>query len=1503
MNLRSFTSFFLLLACTTLRAQVPAILFSENKNQWQQSVLYRAQLYGGLMYAEKNCLTYQFYDTQAAHSHAGLQDEELELSHEELQASLEEFTKFGTQSLIERKKLERNQHHQEHEHNAAQVKKSHAYKVYFVGMNAGVIVQAYEREAGVENYFIGNNPKTWARNVASYKKIQYKDIYKHTDLYMYDAHGTLKYDFVVYPGGNPTKIKLRYDGVKRLHIDQSGNLTITTSVNSVVEQKPFAFQIIAGDTVEIPCSYSLQGFELSYNVASYNKNYTLFIDPELIFSTYTGSTSDNWGFTATYDHNNNVYAGGIVESFGYPVNTGAMQTNYGGGSWDVGIIKYDPSGSKRLYATYLGGTSAEMPHSLIVNSKNELLILGTTGSANFPTRGAIQSTFAGGKSIIYDNTIDFSNGVDMFVARLSADGSQLLSSTFMGGSGNDGLNYDGEYDLEYGNGYLYYNYGDGARGEIMVDNHDNVYVASTTFSQNFPTKNAFQSTSGGSQDGVVFKLNAAMTNLEWSSYIGGSDKDAAYSITIDNDDNVFVTGGTCSPAMKVAFNGFIPSRIGGTVDAFLIKLNQSGNFQAGTYFGSNRYDQAHFVRSNSLGNIFLFGQTTATGSTLIYNAKFQQPGSGQFLASFSNDLSSLNWSTVFGSGIGTPNITPTAFEVDICNRIYLAGCGREWPDPSKNIGWYFDDHFGYMRYDGAGWRMVQGTKNMPITPNAYQDYTDGKDFYIMVIDDDANALEYATYFGEINYGGIVSYDGLYYTNIPCSASGRDHVDGGTSRFDSKGYVYQSACASCGGCQQFPTAPKPGAWSTSNNSSNCNNAVMRFFIDFGLLIADFELPEVTCSANELTFTNKTRHHYSNPDLHYEWNFGDGTPISTDENPTHIFANPGEYVITLLVRDESSCNLEDTISKKLVIAEQIAYETLPAKSICAGETIEIGIPNEYDPLYNYSWNPSEGLSAPNRPQSEATPGETTDYELTVGTNWCKTIYKQSVNVFTNDYHIVKLEVTQNGVVHNPVCSGEAFTVTAYTSAPTKRYIWSTSPTFNPIINADFSQNSITFMPAGNTVRYYVRTLSEYCDFYDEAMVEITVSHNDIESFGDAFICQGETTTIGVNNLYPSNSMTYSWSPQHFIVSGAQSSQAVVKPTESTYFKIYARNQDGCVKTDSVYVEVNDLRVETIANTPISCYGAHDASIVVTHFGGVAPHTYLWNDGSDLTAKTNIGKGTYSIMITDDMGCYANEVFEVTEPQPIVIQNIATAHVSCEAACNGHIELSITGGTEPYTIQWNNGKKTAALHNICTGNYAAEVSDAHNCPAVSTQRITIAVDARLPLLNATAEKYMVYKGQKIQLSAIETPQDGVQYMWTPMIWIENAYSHRATANPQQSYSYTVHATDQYGCENTDTIHLQVVEWDCSKEFIFVPTAFTPNNDGVNDLFEIKSGAISELEFAIYDRWGEKLFETTNLNAQWDGKYKGKPLEPQVLVYYIHARCIDNREFKDKGNITILK
>ena len=127
--------------------------------------------------------------------------------------------------------------------------------------------------------------------------------------------------------------------------------------------------------------------------------------------------------------------------------------------------------------------------------------------------------------------------------------------------------------------------------------------------------------------------------------------------------------------------------------------------------------------------------------------------------------------------------------------------------------------------------------------------------------------------------------------------------------------------------------------------------------------------------------------------------------------------------------------------------------------------------------------------------------------------------------------------------------------------------------------------------------------------------------------------------------------------------------------------------------------------------------------------------------------------------------------------------------------------------------------------------------------------------------------------------------------------------TPDVELQIDFKVTATDRYGCRNTDTVHLISAEWVCDKPFIFVPTAFTPNNDGKNDVIQVNSGVLSDLNFAIFDRWGEKIFETTSTNEAWDGTYHGKLLGPQVFVYYLKGTCLNGEKFEEKGNITLIR
>ncbi len=810
---------------------------------------------------------------------------------------------------------------------ARRLRTHHAYRMRFVGATP-TLPTGYDRAEGYSNYFLGDDPSRWRSNVGSYASARYDGLYPGVALEIYGGRNALKYNFIVDAGADASAIVLEYEGVDGISVNREGNLVVKTSVRDVVELKPYVYQEFGKKKVEISGKWKVKkgenGWRVWIELGEYDHERNLVIDPVLIFSTYTGSTADNWGTTAAYDSEKNVYTAGLVFGVGYPVSTGAyMETP--GGSVDVGIFKFDSTGQQRLYATYLGGSSADMPHSLFVNSFDELIVLGTTGSTNFPTTsGAYQTQHGGGEQIDYEgSTIRYAAGSDIFVSRLSADGSSLQASTYIGGSGNDGLNFRNYYNpgphnnysyavLMNGNDSLYYNYGDGARGEVITDNLNNVYVGSTTMSSDFPTTvGALQPTHRGRQDGVVFKLDHNLHTLLWSTYMGGNMDDAVYSIDVDSSYNLLVCGGTNSVNFPTTEGAWQTTYGGGNADGFVSKISYNGDrLMASTFVGKRFYDQLYFVRASRRNEVFLFGQTQPMGSSdLIFNAGYSVYNSGMLLMRMQPDLSDRVWSTCFGTP-GRINLSPTAFAADICNRVYAAGWGRD-----------------FVNYNGVQW-YTDGTWGMETTGDAYQDSTDGQDFYIISLDAAANTLEYATFFGELHDTS------RYY-------GGGDHVDGGTSRFDRLATLYQSVCASCWGTQGFPTTAN--AWSDSNRSTNCNNALFRFNVTEDFPVAEFVPPTTGCAPYSVTFRNTGR------GTSFVWDFGDGN-TSTERNPSHTYTTGGIYTITLIARMAGGCADADTQRHTLHVIGNEGHRFDPLIS-CAGDRIQIGLNPQIGATYQW------------------------------------------------------------------------------------------------------------------------------------------------------------------------------------------------------------------------------------------------------------------------------------------------------------------------------------------------------------------------------------------------------------------------------------------------------------------------------------------------------------------------------------------------------------------------
>ncbi len=802
------------------------LLFEENKGQWNKNVLFKLELKNIEMYYENSSITVQLYDFH-------------ELLSNNHPKSMEKIISDKSTAYY------------------------HSYNVDFVNANKNVAHKGLRPEETYHNYFIGNDPQKWASNVQLFENIGYGNLYNGIDLRMYSQDLRPKYDFIVKAGADVSLIAMKYTGTDGMKISNE-NLIVSTSLGIITEQKPYAYQSINGKMQEVVCNYILKDNTVTFDFPNgYDKNFELVIDPVLIGSTYSGSTADNWGFTATYDNSSNMYAGGIVAKVGYPVTTGAFQTTFGGGGvggswpspWDIGITKYDNLAKTQIFATYLGGSENDYPHSMVVNANDELYVYGKTYSTDFPVTTNAYDITANGKA-------------DIIVTKFNSTGTSLLGSTYIGGVNDDGVNFDA-YEPTFGG--LKFNYGDDARGEIIVDQNNDCYIASCTMSTDFPvTAGAYKTTfAGGGQDGCVFKLNSDLSVLTWSTYLGGSADDACYGLALDNNNNVYTAGGTLSTDFPVTA-GVLKSTYSGSIDGFVsIIKNDGSKLNASTFMGTASYDQCYFVQSDKMDNVYVYGQTKGVYPTTP--GVYMSSKGGLFIHKLNSTLTTTVFSTIIGDGINTsPNISPSAFLVDNCENIYISGWGGKC---------------------NAGIKGGQGnTTGLPVTPDAFQSTTDGCDFYLMSLSKNAATIIYATFFG-----GTAS----------------EHVDGGTSRFDKRGVVYQSVCAGCGGTSTFPTSTP--AWSKTNKSSNCNNAIFKI---------DFQTPNVVALASTIgvigcvpltyTFINSS----TKPST-YEWYFGDGSPVDTATAPSHVYYKGGTYNVKLIAKNPLSCNGVDSATVQVIV----------------------------------------------------------------------------------------------------------------------------------------------------------------------------------------------------------------------------------------------------------------------------------------------------------------------------------------------------------------------------------------------------------------------------------------------------------------------------------------------------------------------------------------------------------------------------------------------------------
>ena len=1058
--------------------------FVENKGQWPEAILFKTKFHGGNLWIQQQKFLFHLQDfSRLQELHRKPQDSEEEIRHQQMLVHLN----FPTANKV------------------SQIEKTNKTNAYY-------------------NFFIGNDPSKWASDVYGYSEAILKEFYNGIDLKLIEQKEELKYEFHVQPGADPKAIIFNYGGVKKVSVSKSGELIVETAMGKIIEQKPYSYQVINGRIKEIPSSFVVNGNDVQFKLGSYDTRYELVIDPVLIFATYSGSVTDNFGMTATYGYDGTAYSAGIIYGNQYPtpdplawdVNSNITVPSTNVATTDAFISKYSADGTTMLWTTFIGGgdnvQGTETSHSLICDQNNNVYLYGVTSAIDFPVQGGFQTSHGGGSTLSVNfNGTNFGNvGTDIFVAKFSSNGHNLLGSTYIGGSSNDGVNYkvtSGNYNSVAAYDSLSMNYGDQFRGEIMLDQDGNCIVASCTRSADFPVLNAFQSTNAGQLDGVIFKMSTNLNSLMWSSYYGGTNNDACYSVKVDSSSNIVFAGGTSSTDLPFTTGGYQSSYNGGKTDGFVVKLAPSGtSVTNATYLGTSDYDQAFFVEIDRNDNVFVLGQSIG-GTFPVNNASYAIPGSSQFIIKLNPELTSNLNSTVFGNGSPNINISPAAFLVDICGNMYVSGWGAN---------------------------ILQGVpmSGMPVTPDAFQSSPpNGFDFYLLVIKREFQDILYGTYLG----GG----------------SAQEHVDGGTSRFDKNGVVYQSVCGGCGGNSDFPTTP--GAWSSQNLSSNCNNLIFKF--DFELIPkAEFTVDNnLGCATFEVSFDN-----FSTNSDSYLWDFGNGDTTSIIFNPTMTYTVPGVYDIYLYVTD-SICLLTDTAYLTITVTDSIQLNVPNDLELCTPVELTLNANSSGTASY-FIWSSSPDFS-------DTLNTSTSDSVLVITPNGPITYYVMAGNPGCSAIDSVVIDFIGSALIlsgDSTLCIGDITTINVANTNPSISfdYIWSPSS----IIVGPNNTNLVQVSPVSTQYLYVTASASNGCLVEDSILIQVSSIPDGavVATASEYIIPEGGTTTlIGQPSGY-----SYLWTPTTGLT--APTSQETSATVNQTTIYTLTVSDGICTKSDTVQVK---------------------------------------------------------------------------------------------------------------------------------------------------------------------------------------------------------------------------------------------------------------------------------------------------------------------------------------------
>ncbi|MBK9248317.1 MAG: SBBP repeat-containing protein [Ignavibacteria bacterium] len=857
-------------AALTTKPNMP-VTFVENKGQWPSQVRFLGQTRGMNVWLTEKGLTYDVFSKRAATS-AEIKSEKSRLR--KISSTLA--TTFKSEKSA---------------HITGQV-----ITMELVGANHSQTIGDGEQN-GYRNYFIGSDPTAWRSNVPAYTRLISKEVYPGVDAIYTFQDGKPRYDFIVKPGANPASIAIRFNGANAVSVTEDKGVKLSTVLGAVYNGHIYAYQNLNGREVKVNCSFVKNGENVQFNVGNYDRNQPLVIDP-IVYASYFGGSGNDDITGMAFDKVGNVVITGVTDSPNYPIKIGSYDTLAHGGT-DAFAAKFDPTLTRLLFSSFIGGGSDDKSNGVAVNIfDDKITIAGETSSSNMPKPGGYK--------------LDYSQGIDGFVTRFSADGKTLDFFSYLGGTGDD-------YGLA-----------------VAVDNLGSAVVGGKTKSSNFSGASAqsYQKLNGGQFDGFIFKLSTTGGSLEFSTYLGGGGNDEINAVAAYGEET-FVAGTTGSGLQKtfpvpppgswggpspdpdrIAYKSVFNS--GAFSDGFVGRFNKAGGLSQWeveylTYIGANKNETVRAITVLDDGSAVIAGETNSTDYVKGFpssNTSIQFKGGATdiYVSKLSPNGRLLKSSIMFG-GSGADSVSAISFSTGT-NEIYVVG-----------------------KTTSIDFQMSQLS---PPLAAEFPDFKGPTDAYVAKLPSGLGNINYATYYGGTGQDGA--------TAVAVSKRGDAYFAGTTSTTDLMAYTDEFQPSLSGGRDGFIAKVAFGFISiTSPNGGNlfCPDGNMNIQWDKrdGLQynvpadVVDIELS----SDNGLTWSKKITTNVTTPS--YVWH------IPKDQAPGTTY-KVRVYHIASGIRDESDQSF--TIGVPVQITESPVSD-----SVCPGTRVRFKVKGTGANL-TYQWN---------------------------------------------------------------------------------------------------------------------------------------------------------------------------------------------------------------------------------------------------------------------------------------------------------------------------------------------------------------------------------------------------------------------------------------------------------------------------------------------------------------------------------------------------------------------